>query len=264
MGLPRVASYLSTSRHKMIPSLPNTFRALHLTNPEDCRVVIFGQDPYPREDSAMGVSFCDGRFRSWAEPSSPSVRNLFKSVLINANHLRTDSKVPELRQKMKEIEMINPYDWFFETGSQGVLWLNTVLTLSEEESLEVRERFWAPVIDSIFTAIIKSKQDLPENDTRRGVVFVLWGGTAKKLKSRIEKAKKGLNSTVPIYFVSAPHPSVESFHTVCTFKDIDDAMQKGNLGRIQWIIKGKDSGKKEVRDKAVSFGGRSKGKTAKE
>ena len=122
--------FLSPKRQKMFPKLENTFQALNLISPEDCTVVIFGQDPYPREESAIGIAFCDGKIKKWTDPTCPSLRNIFKNVLIHYKYLTPASSVADLRRVMATIKMISPYDWFFETAKQGVLWLNTSLTYS--------------------------------------------------------------------------------------------------------------------------------------
>ena len=126
--------FLHTSRQYMIPKLENTFQALKLTSPQDCTVVIFGQDPYPRAESAIGIAFCDGEIKKWTDPLCPSLRNVFKSVLIHYKYLNPSSKVGDLRKEMARIKMISPYQWFFETAKKGVLWLNTSLTYTSDVS----------------------------------------------------------------------------------------------------------------------------------
>ena len=129
-SLPDAQKYLTSSRRRMFPKLENTFKALELTSPEDCTVVIFGQDPYPREESAIGISFCDGAIRRWSDPTCPSLRNIFKNLLIDAGKLNAKSKVEDLRKAMINLKMVPPYQWFFEVAKQGVLWLNTSLTFT--------------------------------------------------------------------------------------------------------------------------------------
>ena len=102
--------------------------ALKITPLDKVKVLIFGQDPYPRAESAIGIAFCDGKIKKWTDPTCPSLRNIFKSVLIHYKYLNPSSKVEELRSTMSRIKMISPYNWFFETAKQGVLWLNTSLT----------------------------------------------------------------------------------------------------------------------------------------
>lgn len=128
LNQPNVSFYLSSTRKEMFPKLENTFQALNLCTPQDCNIVIFGQDPYPRSESAIGIAFCDGMIKKWTDPTCPSLRNIFKSMLIHEKKLTKNSKVDELRKRMIELNMVSPYEWFFETGKQGVLWLNTSLT----------------------------------------------------------------------------------------------------------------------------------------
>ncbi|KAA6369507.1 MAG: hypothetical protein EZS28_034966, partial [Streblomastix strix] len=66
----QIVDFLSPKRHWMIPKLEDTFASFNLTTPKDCKVIVFGQDPYPREESAIGVAFCDGAITSWEDTFS--------------------------------------------------------------------------------------------------------------------------------------------------------------------------------------------------
>jgi uracil DNA glycosylase len=211
----------------MIPKRENTFRALNEINGE-IKVVIFGQDPYPREESANGIAFFDNAIKNWDDKLSPSFRNLIKNVLICESMLKTTSKIVELRNVLKKNKIISPPEWFKHTQEQGVCWLNIALTFESKDTLNKHTTFWKNIIKEIILEIIKN--------SKNGLVFVLWGGHAKKLKSFIPKDKK-------IKFVEANHPSVESFHKIETFKKINEELKSLKLKEINWIKKienGKD------------------------
>jgi uracil DNA glycosylase len=68
-----------------------------------------------------------------------------------------------------------------------------------------------------------------------GLVFVLWGGYAKKLKKLVQKCQNEHAKNVPIRFVEANHPAVESFHKTKTFTLIDEELSALGLGSIDWL-----------------------------
>jgi len=58
-----VDKFLGPGRDETFPTRENTFRALSLLPPSEWKIVIFGQDPYPRKESAIGIAFCDGQIK---------------------------------------------------------------------------------------------------------------------------------------------------------------------------------------------------------
>ncbi|KAH7832209.1 Uracil-DNA glycosylase [Monocercomonoides exilis] len=248
---PDAESYLTKKRRTMFPDLENTFQALNLTTPEKCKVVIFGQDPYPRKESAIGISFCDGLIHSWTSPTCPSMRNIFKNLLICEKKLTPTSKVEELRAQMKKLKMVSPYEWFFRTGRQGVLWLNTSLTYTSTQELQTHTAFWKPIVKRIIETLFEAKAKVNSTDTElKHITFVLWGGHAQKLEKIINQisSKTGMNPHCSI--VKAPHPAVEAFHTVLSFTNIDSEMKKAGQSCVQWIISTSDTiGKEDAGDK---------------
>ncbi|KAA6314030.1 MAG: putative TKL protein kinase, partial [Streblomastix strix] len=144
----------------------------NLTTPKDCKVIVFGQDPYPREESAIGVAFCDGAITSWEDTFSPSFRNIIKSVLISMNHLTKDSKIDEIRSKAKQLKLVSPNEWFLSTGRQA------------QSELKKHALFWKLTIQKIIETVFEVKeqtfQDKKEEEQTPSIVFVLWGGFAKQ------------------------------------------------------------------------------------
>src|SRR4029453_16779023 len=151
------------------PRENQVFAALQLTPYERVRVVLLGQDPYPGEGMAHGLCFS-------VSPSvrkmPPSLRNVFKE-------LQTDLGFP-----LPNNGCLVPW------AEQGVLLLNTILTLRSGEPLSHKGRGWETFTDEIIRRV--SARSEP-------VVFVLWGRPAQ--------AKIKLIDTSRHKIVQSAHPS---------------------------------------------------------
>lgn len=200
-----------------IPAAKDLFTAFKWTAPDNVSVVIFGQDPYPRRESAGGVSFCDFMINSWNSPLPPSLRNIIKSVLISQNLATKSSKIDDLRKVLKNRE--EPKNWFKRLATKnGVLWLNSSLTFLSKDPQNLKEHadFWAPFLAKIIE-ILKEKR----------VVFVLWGSVAANLKDFCE----GKNSKI----VMNSHPMMEKFHGKCTFEEILEAQKELGVEIVDFL-----------------------------
>ena len=144
------------------------FNAFSLTPPENIKVVIIGQDPYHEPNQAMGLSF--------SVPSStrvpPSLVNIFKEI------------ESDLGVKMK-----NNGDLTY-LAKQGVLLLNAYLTVRQSEALSHRLSEYEQFMDDVLTFI---------NNLQQPIVFLLWGGFAKKYQKRITNGNH--------YVLTCVHPS---------------------------------------------------------
>lgn len=133
------------------------FRALDLTPFDKTRVVILGQDPYHEEHQANGLAF--SVFEGVKMP--PSLRNMFKELQDDlGGELRTNTDLG---------------DW----AQQGVLLLNTALSVVEGNANSMA-KVWEPFTDRLIQLIDQNKEP---------VIFVLWGGNARKKKSLIKNNK---------------------------------------------------------------------------
>lgn len=151
------------------PPADQVFAALHLTPLHQVRVVILGQDPYHGENQAHGLSF--------SVPASqrkipPSLQNIFK----------------ELRE---DLGLSIPHHGNLEKwAKQGVLLLNTVLTVRAHAAFSHRGRGWELFTDAMIRAL---------NKEERPIVFMLWGGPAKAKAAMLDN---------PVHLVlQAAHPS---------------------------------------------------------
>eukprot|EP00003_Mantamonas_plastica_P028243 TRINITY_DN6320_c0_g2_i2.p1 TRINITY_DN6320_c0_g2~~TRINITY_DN6320_c0_g2_i2.p1 ORF type:complete len:142 (-),score=23.23 TRINITY_DN6320_c0_g2_i2:177-602(-) len=81
-------------------------------SPQDFSVVIIGQDPYPREESAVGIAFYDGMIKEWKNRLSPSFQNIVKAALANRNWMKPGGNIKDMRAAINKHKMVSPVDWF--------------------------------------------------------------------------------------------------------------------------------------------------------
>ena len=160
------------SGKKIYPPGKQIFRAFELTSFHDVRVVILGQDPYHGRDQAHGLSFSV----DYGSKLPPSLQNIFKEL-----HSDLGIKTPDNG---------NLQDW----AKQGVLLLNSVLTVVKGEPASHSDKGWEIFTDKVIE-ILNQKENL---------VFMLWGSYAQKKGSIIDTSKHCV--------LKAPHPSPLSAH----------------------------------------------------
>jgi len=163
------------SRATVYPASENILRALQLLDFEDVRVVVLGQDPYHGMGQAVGLSFA---VPNHLKPKPPSLMNIFKEIASDLN-VKIDPSQSELTNWVK----------------QGVLLLNTVLTVKAGQAFSHRDKGWEVFTDRIIEELGARKQAL---------VFILWGAAAQK--------KKALISNKAHYILESVHPSPLSSH----------------------------------------------------
>lgn len=146
------------SGKRIFPAASDYFSAFAATPFDKVRVVILGQDPYHGEGQAHGLSFS---VPPGLRPP-PSLLNIFKE-------LEADLGVP--RSKSGHL---------LKWAKQGVLLLNSVLTVEENKAGSNQKRGWEEFTDRAIREL---------NDRREGIVFVLWGAYAQKKGAFIDRAK---------------------------------------------------------------------------
>ena len=146
------------SNHTIYPSMYNIFNALKSVKLQDIKVVLIGQDPYHEPNQAMGLSFSVPK----GTPLPPSLKNIFKEI------------ENETGKKLGNSGDLTGW------ANQGVLLLNTVLTVREHLANSHKNKGWEDFTDGVIK-IISSKRD--------GVVFFLWGANARQKKQLIDEKK---------------------------------------------------------------------------
>ena len=181
------------------PLMEDIFNALRYTSYADTKVVILGQDPYHGKGQAHGLCFSVKE----GTPPPPSLKNIFKELY---NELG-----------IKEPKTGELVGW----TKQGVLLLNTTLTVREASPQSHKGRGWEILTDKIIELL--NKKDSP-------VVFMLWGANAR--------AKKALISNPKHLILECAHPSPLSayngFFGCGHFIKANEFLKSSGVNTINW------------------------------
>ncbi|QIL50347.1 uracil-DNA glycosylase [Weissella coleopterorum] len=181
------------------PALDQIFKAFELTPLSNTKVVLLGQDPYPNANQAMGLSF-----------SVPENQALPKS-LVNV--------YKELSNDLQQAAPQNGDLTFW--AQQGVLLLNTILTVPAGKRNGHANLIWEPLTDAVITVI---------NQQPQPVVYLLWGKPAG--------LKSALISNSNQLILQAPHPSplaaYRGFFGSRPFSKINQYLVENKIAPINW------------------------------
>ncbi|MEU1510821.1 ADP-ribosyltransferase domain-containing protein [Streptomyces sp. NPDC005811] len=192
---PGAASFIGPGRGPdVVPVRELTFQALKPNPPQKWKVVVFGQNPYPRPESATGIAMFDNTFHDWKDSQfgrAVSIRCLIKAAAMWKYGIPKKTPIADVRALLKEQDTVQPPEWFQAMLTQGVLLLNAALTASSDgpRGSDPHTAFWRPVAERIVEEILKAKQDA-EDEEDRGVVFAWWGAHARSLKSVVQRLQK--------------------------------------------------------------------------
>lgn len=189
------------SHYEIYPDMHNIFNALKYTSFENCRVVIIGQDPYHEPGQAHGLCFSVMP----GTPLPPSLRNIYTEL-------------------HNDLGITLPKDGYLEKwAKEGVLMLNTVLTVRKGQANSHKDKGWEKFTDTVIAKL--NEKDTP-------VVFILWGAHARKKCDII---------TNPIHIkLTSPHPSPLSaysgFFGCRHFSRCNELLKKAGLKEIDWSL----------------------------
>lgn len=156
------------STRVIYPSMHDIFNALHYTAYKDVKVVILGQDPYHGPGQAHGLSFSVKP----GVPAPPSLKNIFKEL------------TADLSCYIPNNGYLKPW------ADQGVLLLNTALTVRAAEANSHKGKGWEVFTDRIIKLL---------NNREDPIVFILWGNNAISKQQIITNPKH--------YIIKSVHPS---------------------------------------------------------
>ena len=180
------------------PQYKDIFNALRYTDYDQVRVVILGQDPYHGENEAYGLSFSvrDDVKRP------PSLNNIFKELESDLGIKKTNNDLT---------------NW----AKQGVLLLNSIMSVVKDTPLSHKEKGWEIFTDNIIKLL---------NEREQPIVFILWGGYAR--------SKKKLITNKNHYIVESVHPSPLSayngFFGSKPFSKTNNFLISKNIVPIDW------------------------------
>ena len=182
----------------IFPKQEDIFSCFEATPFQDVQVVILGQDPYHGDNQAHGLSFSvlpD-------EKLPPSLRNIYQELA-------------------SDLEIHKENGYLMSWATQGVLLLNTVLTVRKGKAHSHKEKGWETFTDEVIKKL---------NERKDPIIFVLWGKPAQLKKKMIDTDKH--------YIIEAPHPSPLSayrgFFGSQPFSVINDLLKKQGKSPINW------------------------------
>lgn len=189
------------SDHQVFPPHDEVFAALHLTPFEAVKVMILGQDPYHGPGQAHGLCFS---VRPGVTPP-PSLVNIFAEM-------ESDLGIPP-----------PDHGHLSHWARQGVLLLNTTLTVRARKAGSHQKKGWETFTDEVIKAV-SAKEDL--------VVFVLWGASAGRKRDLIDTDRHRV--------ITAPHPSPLSAHRGFfgsrPFSTINRILEENGREPIDWAL----------------------------
>jgi uracil-DNA glycosylase len=186
---------------RIYPQGHELFNAFSLTPLDRVKVVILGQDPYHGDGQAHGLCFS-------VRPGvrvPPSLRNIYKEL-----HAELALPIPQ-------------HGYLTSWADQGVLLLNSVLTVESSKAASHQGKGWETFTDQVINVI---------NTERENVVFMLWGGYAQRKGAIIDETRHCV--------LRAPHPSPLSAHRGFLgcghFIAANEYLERVGLGAIDWRL----------------------------
>ena len=188
------------SRTVVYPPAEDIFNALHFTPLSEVKVLILGQDPYHNEHQAHGLSFS---VLPDQKEIPPSLQNIYKEL-------------------QDDLGCYIPNNGYLKKwADQGVLLLNTVLTVRAHQANSHQGKGWEEFTDAVIRRL---------NDEREHIVFMLWGAYAQKKGAFIDRTRHCV--------LTAPHPSPLSadrgFFGCKHFSKANAYFRSKGLAEIEW------------------------------
>lgn len=186
---------------EVFPPREEIYTAFELTSFENVRVVILGQDPYHGKGQSHGLAFSVNE----GIKIPPSLRNMYKELEDDLNVTRTGGSLK---------------DW----AEEGVLLLNTVLTVDAHNANSHRGLGWEQFTDSVIEIVSGELEN---------VVFILWGKPAQQKEKLIDNSKH--------LVIKSPHPSPLSayrgFFGSKPYSRANDYLEEKGRSTVDWSEK---------------------------
>ncbi|MEV6397432.1 ADP-ribosyltransferase domain-containing protein [Streptomyces sp. NPDC051907] len=237
---PDAAAFIGPGRSpEVVPVRELTFQALKPNAPHKWKVVVFGQNPYPRPESATGIAMFDNTFHDWKDSQFGrvvSVRCIIKAAAMWKYGIPKKTPIADIRGLLKKQDTVQPPEWFQAMLTQGVLLLNAALTANSDGAIATdrHTKFWRPVAERIVEEILKAKQNADEED--RGVVFAWWGAHARSLKKVVLELQKKYPE-VEVRHIDHANPAAQGdiFCDGDHFGMVNEALASVGADEIDWL-----------------------------
>lgn len=190
-----------TEKTKIVyPKKEDRLNAFRYTPFNKVKVVLVGQDPYHGKNQAHGLAFS-----VLNNNYPPSLQNIFKELVadLNISYPKTG----------------NLTSW----AKEGVLLLNTILTVEENKPLSHQDKGWEVLFEKIISLLSKNKNNL---------VFILWGNNARSYERLIDKTKHLVIKSVH----PSPLSSYRGFFGSKPFSKTNEYLIKNNIEPINWRL----------------------------
>ena len=185
--------------YTVYPKKEHIFAAINKTEFEKVKIVIIGQDPYHGKNQANGIAFSVNDNIT----NPPSLKNILKELADDLN---------------KDTKHVNLVDW----ANQGVLLLNSILTVRESFPGSHKNKGWEIFTDFLIESLVNERKNL---------IFIIWGAQAKKKITSINLSNH--------YILESPHPSPLSsyrgFFGCKHFSKANKILRNLNKKEIKWI-----------------------------
>lgn len=188
-------------QHEVYPTKADWFNALNVLSPSEVKVVILGQDPYHQPQQAHGYAFSvpDGI------PFPPSLRNIFKEM-------------------QSDLQCAQPHNSDLSVWArQGVLLLNSILTVRKNEAASHRNKGWEQFTDALIQKL---------SATNEHIVFLLWGSYAQQKTGLIDHTRHTLLKSVH----PSPLSAYRGFFGSRPFSQTNTALLQHAQTPISWSI----------------------------
>ncbi|WP_229842861.1 ADP-ribosyltransferase domain-containing protein [Streptomyces tanashiensis] len=237
---PGAGAFIGPKRSpEVVPVRELTFQALKPHPPHKWKVVAFGQNPYPRAESATGIAMFDNTFHDWKDSQFGrvvSIRCLIKAAAMWKYGIAKKTPIADVRALLKKEDTVQPPEWFQAMLTQGVLLLNASLTASADGAVPTDQHtsFWRPVAEQIVEEILRAKQDAEGED--RGVVFAWWGAHARSLKRVVQRLEKKYPG-VEVRHLDHANPAAQGdvFCEGDHFAQVNDALAAVGAEPVDWL-----------------------------
>lgn len=180
------------------PKYSDIFNALRYTDYDEVKVVILGQDPYHGDREAHGLSFSVQK----GVPMPPSLRNIFKELYDDIGVKR---------------DLTDLTDW----AHQGVLLLNSIMTVEKDKPLSHKDKGWEIFTDYIITKL---------GEREEPIVFIFWGSYARSKKELI----KNRNHLILESVHPSPLSANRGFFGSKPFSKANQFLEKKQITPIRW------------------------------
>lgn len=192
------------AEHRVYPPKPSVFAAFNETPYPKVKVVIVGQDPYHGPGQAHGLCFSVAK----GVKPPPSLENIFKEMTADLGVARPS------------------HGCLLAWAHQGVLLLNTTLTVREGKPMSHHGKGWEQFTDAVIALLCQRKDP---------IIFVLWGKSAQEKFKHVQ----GIDIEGRHLVLKAAHPSpfsVKGFEGCRHFSEINNQLRNWGIPPINWII----------------------------